>query len=315
MKTQRDDYVDIAKGICILLIVCIHTELFSVVRMPFTFIAVPMFFFMSGFYDRSGRPLSTIVTKSAKSLLLPAIVWLIFGIIYSRLLQMIKGETETYVFNIYNPCVDNGPTWFLFALFYVKLIVWLGEKTKLPKSLLIVVAFVLGYVGSEYQMPLLFDEGLAALPIYYTGKLVYPKIINIINNGIFLMLCSVSMLLFLFGAVYYTIVPMGNGCFTPYYLLAVLLIIFTFIPVLWISERLTQVDMFQRLGRETLGIMLIHAPICHSFAVVLNRLFVKGSSLWIISFSIAYLATVAIAYFATKLISRYCPVLFGKTTR
>lgn len=53
VNQTRDDYVDVAKGICILLVVCIHTEVFGVIGMPFTYIAVPMFFFMSGFYDKS----------------------------------------------------------------------------------------------------------------------------------------------------------------------------------------------------------------------------------------------------------------------
>ena len=55
---QRDNFVDVAKGIGILLIVCIHTEVFVVIGMPLTFIAVPVFFFMSGFYDRSEKPIS-----------------------------------------------------------------------------------------------------------------------------------------------------------------------------------------------------------------------------------------------------------------
>ena len=41
---QRVLYVDVAKGLCMLLIICIHTEVFSVIGMRFTFIAVPMFF-------------------------------------------------------------------------------------------------------------------------------------------------------------------------------------------------------------------------------------------------------------------------------
>lgn len=40
---ERDKFVDIAKGIGILLIVCIHTEVFDVIGMPLAFIAVPVF--------------------------------------------------------------------------------------------------------------------------------------------------------------------------------------------------------------------------------------------------------------------------------
>ena len=40
---NRDTYIDIAKGLCMMLIICIHTEVFGVIGMPLTFIAVPMF--------------------------------------------------------------------------------------------------------------------------------------------------------------------------------------------------------------------------------------------------------------------------------
>ena len=70
---NRDTYVDIAKGICILLVVCIHSEVFGVIGMPLMFIAVPMFFFMSGFYDRPNLPLKSFVRKNVRTLILPAI--------------------------------------------------------------------------------------------------------------------------------------------------------------------------------------------------------------------------------------------------
>ena len=55
MIKNRDTYVDVAKGIGIMLIVSIHTEVFGVMGYHLSFIAVPVFFFMIGFYDRSDR--------------------------------------------------------------------------------------------------------------------------------------------------------------------------------------------------------------------------------------------------------------------
>ena len=73
---QRDVYVDVAKGLCMLLIICIHTEVFCVIGLRFTFIAVPMFFFMSGFYDRSERPMLDWLPRTAQRLVMPALIWL-----------------------------------------------------------------------------------------------------------------------------------------------------------------------------------------------------------------------------------------------
>jgi fucose 4-O-acetylase-like acetyltransferase len=63
---MRDTYVDVAKGVLILLIVSIHAEVFSVIGTPFSFIAVPMFFFMSGFYDHK-HSIKTTLKKNLRS--------------------------------------------------------------------------------------------------------------------------------------------------------------------------------------------------------------------------------------------------------
>ena len=55
MIKHRDNFIDVAKGIGIMLIISIHTEVFGVMGYPLSFIAVPVFFFMSGFYDRAER--------------------------------------------------------------------------------------------------------------------------------------------------------------------------------------------------------------------------------------------------------------------
>lgn len=90
MKKERDEYVDIAKGIGILLIICIHAEVFQVIGMPITFIAVPVFFFMSGFYDRSERSFKQLVPKNFRTLILPAIIWVAISTLYIKILGYVK---------------------------------------------------------------------------------------------------------------------------------------------------------------------------------------------------------------------------------
>lgn len=43
-------------------------------------------------------------------------------------------------------------------------------------------SLLIGYVGMNINMPLLFDEGCAALPLYVTGKFVYPYLREIMEN-------------------------------------------------------------------------------------------------------------------------------------
>lgn len=131
-KTQREAYVDIAKGVCILLVVSIHAEVFGVIGTPYPFIAVPMFFFLSGFFDHSERPFRTWVTKSVRTLLLPGIIWLAIGLSYIAALSFIHRGNYSFTNTLYEPFAGNGPVWFLFALFYAKLLMGILMRLRLP---------------------------------------------------------------------------------------------------------------------------------------------------------------------------------------
>lgn len=161
---HRDVTIDIAKGLCILLVVCIHSEVFSFVPMPVEFVAVPMFFFMSGCFDRSSRPFSSVVVKGLRTLVFPACVWTLVSGLYLGVLKVAKGEPPLFHFDLFTPCTTNGPCWFLVALFWTRLLMWLLERAFRPKALQAAVVVLLGWLGFRQLLPLYFDDALVALP-------------------------------------------------------------------------------------------------------------------------------------------------------
>lgn len=110
----------------------------------------------------------------------------------------------------------------------------------------------------------------------------------------------------------FTIVPQSNGNFAPYYVVALVLMILCFVPFMFISDKLHNQKWLASLGQHSLGIMLLHSPMCHTAAVILNRVFEPGSMLWIVCFLVAYAAIVFVAYWGTVMIEKYTPVLLGK---
>lgn len=171
---------------------------------------------------------------------------------------------------------------------------------------------MVGFVGMNVNMPLLFDEGCAALPLYALGKYVYPYMKRILTNKLLMTVGVLALLAFALRYVSFTIVPQGNGQYAPLYVVAISVMALTFFPVLYLSGKLQGQKWLDCLGRHSLGIMLLHAPMCHTAAVVFNRLFAVGSVAWIVSFLAAYVAIVAMAYWLTLMIERHCPVLLGK---
>lgn len=310
---QRDNFVDVAKGIGILLIVCIHTEVFGVIGMPLTFIAVPVFFFMSGFYDRSEKPISKWLPKSMRTLVLPAVIWVLIVTAYIRFLGYLKDKSwGDSPFDWYNINGNNGPAWFLYALLYAKLLTWITVKSRLPKIIIGGASLLVGYFGIKINLPLFFDEGCAAFPLYLAGKYMYPYLKKIMSNIYFLVLGLVALSAFVLHKVSFTIVPISNGDYSPSYLLAIGLLVLCFLPCLWLSAKCVKFSWLSHIGQASLGIMLLHAPMCHTAAVVLNRVFEVGSPVWILCFLVAYIIIVALSYSLTKIIEKYCPILLGK---
>lgn len=313
LNRKRDTYVDVAKAIGILLIVSIHTEVFGEFGYPLSFIAVPVFFLMSGFYDRSERNIGQWFPKSLRTLILPAVIWILIATAYGKILGYAKdrswGENP---FSLYNMTGGNGPAWFLFALLYAKVLTWGMIKIKLPKFVLWGGSLLIGYVGMNINMPLLFDEGCAALPFYVIGKLAYPYLREIMENKGLLVAGIIALCLYLWLLVSFMIVPQSNGNFAPYYLVALGLMLLCFVPFLFISEKLQNQKWLVSLGQHSLGIMLLHAPMCHTAAVILNRVFEPASLYWIVSFLIAYVCIVFVSYWGTVLIERYIPIMLGK---
>lgn len=310
---ERDKYVDVAKGIAILLIVAIHTEVFGKIGNPLAFIAVPVFFFMSGFYDRSEKGLKVWFPKTLKTLLLPAVVWVVLVTLYVQSLGFLKNRAwGEFPFDWYHAAGKNGPAWFLFALLYAKCILWGLRKTRLPKLIIGGASLAIGYLGMNVNMPLYLNLGCAALPLYAAGKCGYSYMQRLLASKPLLLLGTIALLAYCSGYVSFTIIPQGTGMYAPFYLVALTAIALAFIPFLYVAAKLRGQKWLGCLGQHSLGVMLVHTPMCHTAAVVLNRSFAVGSPLWIACFLIAYVLIVLMAYGLTILLERYCPVLLGK---
>ena len=173
-------------------------------------------------------------------------------------------------------------------------------------------SFLVGYLGINMNMPLLFDEGCAALPIYVTGKYCYPYLRKILETKWLLVAGVAALCLYFWHHVSFVIVPQTNGDFAPFYLVALGVMFMCFVPFMFVSEKLHNQRWLISLGQRSLGIMLLHSPMCHTAAVVLNRVFEPGSTAWIACFLVAYAAIVFVAYWATVVIEKYVPVLLGK---
>lgn len=169
----------------------------------------------------------------------------------------------------------------------------------------------IGYIGKYANLPLFIDEGFLALPLYAAGKYIFPRVKVFIVNKWVLLAGIFAFVVYLLHWCSFVIVPQRSH-FEPGYFVSFVVILLVFFPYLWISQKMQNIKMFSSLGKRSLGIMLLHSPMCHTAAVILNRMFEKGSLMWILSFLLIYFIIVALSYWLTCFIERYCPIMLGK---
>lgn len=311
---HRDNYIDIAKAISIILIIRIHTEVFSELGVPYPIIIVPLFFFMSGFYDRAEKSFQEYFVKSIRCLILPALIWLMIAFVYLGVLHLIDDGEISIDIDLMHPKLSNPTLWFLFALFYAKMITWALIRIKCSPIVLFCISLFLGWMGCLYNLPLMMSPGLCALPLYYLGKICYVHIGAIIKKW-HVVVIGVFALFYIHMAKFpCEIVTLKDENWIPYYPIAFFVIVLTFSPFLYLCHSISKFgcSFMVEYGKRTLGILLTHSLFLHTAFVILNRVLEKGSDIWIICGLLIYCLVCLLTYWITIVIEKYAPVLLGK---
>lgn len=187
---ERIKWVDVAKGLCILLVVAGHTGIpVYLVLWIFSF-HMPFFFFISGFlYNNHKYTPIQFIFKRVKSLLLPyaifsAIVILLMPIYASHEVTIFELPSIAYDVFCHGWASDNYtyPLWFIPVLFVVEVVYML--LCRLPNIIKVICIILLGLLGIVlYWKNISFVYTLpsvcTAIVFYYLGNLMHVKISSI----------------------------------------------------------------------------------------------------------------------------------------
>lgn len=166
----RLEYVDLAKGICIIMVVVYHCP--GLIFIPsLKILRMPLYFFLSGMFFKSYDGFRSFVLKKVNNLLIPCAF---FEILYCCLCMIVSGNCsfEDKTLPI------NNPLWFLFSLFAINILFYFIHS--INNSILriggVLLSGLLGYVVSiTLDNPLYLGTSLTALPIFYMGYLFKQK--------------------------------------------------------------------------------------------------------------------------------------------
>lgn len=194
MENRRIDYFDLAKGICIILVVFEHVNyscfdnpeyLWENARAMF---AMPLYFFLSGVFFKTYEGFMGFVKRKINKLLIP---FLFFFLVTSCLLPFIlqafgyglrnengHGWHTLYAF-IWPETFSNEPLWFLLCLFLVNILFYaihsisfkIAKRPMMCSFLLTMLCGVTGFYLARLQinLPMYIDTTLSAMPFFFMG--------------------------------------------------------------------------------------------------------------------------------------------------
>lgn len=212
--TNRIEFIDLAKGICILLVVQIHVygdtsvdvfKMMSLFRMP-------LYFVLSGLFFKTYDGFFSLFKKKTNKLLIPFLFVFVFTIIplhvfFDYIIGNKCFSLNDLFFEEYGRLYHgiNGAVWFLLCLFQINLYFYLIVViSKNNNCLIILLSCLIGSIGYyidyyNYYLPLWIDSSLTALPFFVFGYEIR-KFTNILENefslrNVFVLVISLFILI------------------------------------------------------------------------------------------------------------------------
>ena len=333
-KSERFYWIDWAKSIGIFLVVLGHVKFQNTHITQFIYsFHIPLFFFVSGFLDRDTSQIKfkDFAIKNAKRLLIP---YLFFKIIFIPIYWYWFRNQEFNISLITRPLVGiflgngisnaytfslNTPTWFLYALFLMKILQYVFTKY-FPLSIQFRIMLVMSILGVFLRMfftflPFCIDAILMGYAFFFMGKIVavYKEKLNF-NYQILIGIAVASLLLLCITNYYNGRIDICKYTYGKYPILFYLSGVLGIICCVSVSQILAKIAVPKAMlfiSENTLSILGLHLLINAPFFIVLAEKYQIQS----INFQQGILlATVEILLTVPLIIllNKYLPALVGR---
>ncbi len=198
-SNNRIDYVDLFRGIGIILMVFGHMKFIDVLGFDHFYHIIhafhmPMFFFLAGYcYKRSDTDLKITILKKAKRLLIP---YIIFGMSEYVLWRLFEGDSWEPLIHLFGVNTEGlaiaGALWFLTALFIASVFYAVADRYIHKTWILTVVCLFIAIIGCiiprllSFRLPYATDAAMVGIGFIHIGRLARygadNKYVSIIQN-------------------------------------------------------------------------------------------------------------------------------------
>ena len=337
MGSSRYNYIDIAKGIGILMVVWAHIMLVGWSHKVCYAFHMPLFFFISGMlFNRDKYPgFAVFLKKRARRLLLP---YLIYSVVTWGVWAAFRYIRHDDVGNYFAPLlqtfiaqgsgafmVHNSALWFIPCLFVVEVMYFFISK--LPDLINVIVccllcasSFILGHYlqkGWWLTPPFNFDAALIALPFYSVGNLLikycpHDRLVDWEKNN---RVCTVGLLVLLSVILVFLSLRFGECSMgsSSYMCNGAIFVVRAFVGIsslLFFSLLVSPLNLklTRWFGQNSLDVMCLHIPVKGVAIIVLAKILGANSdyvsSRWVPAL-IAFVVTMLIVSVMIQFINRF----------
>lgn len=180
MKSEQWKWVDIAKGIGIILVFLGHFDIPNILRVEIYTFHIPLFFFLSGVVFNSDKPIKRFLGDEAKRMIVPYYCWAFFYfVLFKLLVQIVRGQSVNIGKDVYTYLTmgRKDTIWFLSALLFVQVMAYIFLRlVKNNKALLMFFALLLFsicylffYKRGIHNFWINADAAMMAMPFFALG--------------------------------------------------------------------------------------------------------------------------------------------------
>lgn len=321
-RGKRIDFVDLTKGICIILVVMAHVGGAFEKLDNYSMIAcfrMPLYFFISGIFFKSYEGFFGFLIRKINKLIVPFLFFYLAAFLLKYAIWKVAPGafrlpvywSELLVaFEGHDLIKFNPPIWFLLALFNCSILFYIihflrDKNIKLMFAATLLIGAAGYYMGKFHiELPFYIDVAMTALPFYVAGFWIRRYNFFLFPQHRFDKMIPIFVILALV-VMYFTGTTPGmrtnsyNGNIFQLYIAALAGIFMIMI----LSKRFKKLPIISYLGRYSVITLGIHGPILHFAGQLLGR-YIHNA--WLLAFTLLFL-TLAICIALTPFFLKVIP--------
>lgn len=321
VETNRIQFIDFAKGVCIILVVLGH--LVPAIHENFTFVlcfGMPLFFCLSGLFFKDYGGFKNLIVKKFNTILIPFVAWYLIAYDIYYLGRTVTRSTVASPYHIWDILTSNDiyniPIWFLLCLFWCNVqfaIIKIFAKSDTTIGIGVLIVACLGWGMSFFNVFnfLYIGSAMSCLPFFYMGyalkrtQILYPsqskKVDFIIMCFCLIIACLIAFLADEPPRLFYykNIISYGNAL--QIYSCAAMFVV----GILLLCKFIGHIPFVSWLGRYSIIVLVTHIPISAISGTILQSTighYVSEQVKYIINFTLVIALMALIIPFCIRLL-------------